>query len=416
MSKAVGQEKRIFILSFLEPWSMGTGQGAPSLYETLAGYARDGWIVDYVTFEKRAVMGVAHEESVAVGIEGVREHRFPIPRWKWLPPALQAKLDRLVLFPLFALPSVLRLLRERRHPIFYAYEASAIITARLARLLRRKHYFEVHRIQGVSVLGTSWRSFWFMVRKLETLLSLTLRADAYIMTNDGTLGDEVWRYWNRNAGPDNLLHIRNGIGAQLLIDAGGREKARAAAGLDPSLTYLLMLSRLDPIKRIDRGVRLLAALGDAYRDVRLLIVGDGEDRGPLEALAAELGVLERVQFRGGVDRSEVATIMQGADIFLSLYDFSNCGNPLFEALLSGLPVITLDNGATGSVITHDVNGFLLPVDDSERLITALRTLLDDPAQRERLRAGARQWADKNLVSWNVRMDRELKWLAGQMAR
>jgi glycosyltransferase involved in cell wall biosynthesis len=349
-------------------------------------------------------------------IDGVRVHRFSIPRWRWLPPSVHAKLDRLVFFPLLALPIVRKLLRNRRPTFLYAYEASAILSAALARAFTRRRYFLVHRIQGVSVLGDAHRRLWFMIRKLESLLSLKLRADAYIMTNDGTRGDEVWRFWNPDVGADNLLHVRNGIGGKLTEDAGGRDPALAAFGLDPSLTYILMLSRLDPIKRVDRGLKAMAALRHLHPQVRLLIAGDGEDRAPLEQMAAELGIGHVVHFLGAVERDAVVPLMQGADIFLSLYDFSNCGNPLFEALRSGLPVVTLDNGATGTVVTHGVNGLLLPVDDGERLVSALEMLINSPVERQRLRKGAREWADGNLVSWISRMDREVKWLEDKVAR
>lgn len=413
MGEAAG--KKILLLSFLEPWSIGPGQGAPSLYETLAGYARAGWEVDYVTFWKRPLLGVAHERSVDVDIAGVKVHRFHIPRWRWLPARVQAKLDRLLLFPLLALPTALRLLRARRPTVFYAYEASAIITAALTRLVRRQREVRVHRIQGVFVYDSHKRLF-HMLRKLEELLALVLPADAYIMTDDGTRGDEVWRYWNRSATPERLLLIRNGIGAALMAPRADRETALARFGLDPAHSHILMLSRLNPLKRIDRGIRAMAALRESHPAARLLIAGDGEHRASLEALVRELGISDRVRFLGPLDRPAVALALSGADIFLSLYDLSNCGNPLFEALIHRLPIVTLDVGATGTVITDEVNGRLLPVDDSEALHDALTTLLDNPNARERLQQGAGAWANKNLVPWAERMNRELSWLSSKIRR
>jgi len=407
-------ERRILVLSFLEPWSIGPGQGAPSLYETLAGYARAGWAVDYITFHKRALLGGAHERSVSVDIPGVTEHRFSMPYWSWVPANLHAKLDRLILFPILALPATLRLLRQRSPSVFYAYEASAILAAGLSRLFRRKRELRVHRVQGVSVLGTSHRSFPFMIRKLESLLSLKALADAYIMTDDGTSGDEVWRHWNASVKGDRLLHIRNGISPELLAPPVGRDIALKDIGLDPAHSHILMLSRLDPIKRVDRGLRAVATLADRHPHIRLLIVGDGEQRAELESMAFALGIRDRVCFLGALNRRGVANVFQCSDIFLSLYDFSNCGNPLFEALLFHLPVITLDNGATGSVIQHGENGFLLPVDDGRALNDALETLLTDANARERLHFGAKVWARANLMSWAARMDMEIDWVSGKI--
>jgi len=88
---------------------------------------------------------------------------------------------------------------------------------------------------------------------------------------------------------------------------------------------------------------------------------------------------------------------------------------LFEALLCELPIITLDNGATGTVITHGDNGLLLPVGDGDRLDDALRTLVEDSDARDRLRLGARSWAQANLVSWVDRMNREVEWVVRKTA-
>lgn len=408
-SKGAGAQ-RILIVSFLEPWSMGPGKGAPSLYETLAGYARAGFAVDYVTFHKRTVVGTAHEVSVDPEIDGVKTHRFSMPHWKFLPPALQAKLDRLILFPILSAFIIRRLLRQRQHEILYAYEISAIIGSRLARLFLPKKFKIVHRIQGVSLLRSSHHNLWLMLRKLEWLLALKMRADAYIMTNDGTLGDVVWKYWNRDVDGERLFHARNGLSASMLVPRLDRAEALRSLGLDPSNIYLLMLSRLDPIKRVERGLHALADMENA-KQVRLLIAGDGEELEPLKALAEKLGIADRVIFLGGVERSDVARVMSAADMFVSTYDFSNCGNPLFEAQWFELPVVTLDNGATGTVISDGVNGLLLPVGDHARLVQALSLLVHDRDLRARLSAGAKTWADENMVSWQLRMEREVEWLS-----
>lgn len=402
--------KRILLISFLEPWSIGPRQGAPSLYETLAGYAREGWQVDYLTFHKRPVLGLAHEKSINVDIPGVREYRFHIPRYRWLSGSAQAKLDRLIFFPLLALPLIVRLLQCRRPTVLYAYEASGILAASLARIFYRRSILIVHRIQGVSILGNSYRKLTFMLRKLESFISLRLRADAYIMTDDGTNGDEVWSYWNKHINLTNLLHIRNGINSQIVAHAIDPEVALQRFGLDRANTHILMLSRLDPIKRVDRGIHALAKISHAFPDVKLIIVGDGEQRVELQNLARDLGVANKIYFLGSLDRGRVAEIFRCSDIFLSLYDFSNCGNPLFEALINGLPIITIDNGTTGKVIDHGVNGLLLPVGDIDALTLALANLLTDMNARNNLRIGASAWAQVNLKSWPDRLSEEIEWL------
>ena len=404
--------KIMVLMSFLEPWSMGPGKGAPSLYETLAGYSRAGWQVHFLTCHKRALLGVAHEQNVDVTLNGLTIHRFSLPNISFvIGRRLQAKLDRLLFFPVWGLCRLVHLIFSCRPATIYAYEASAILAAALARPFVPRHVIKVHRIQGVSILGTSYRRLGFMLRKLETLLSLWLDADAYIMTDDGTRGDVVWRYWNASVSPENLLHIRNGLDERLFRRHVTRADGLVCLGLDPELTYLAMVSRLDPIKRIDRGIMLVAALAETVPAIRLVIAGDGEDLPRLTQIARDAGVSERVIFLGSCGRHDVAALMQAADIFLSLYDFSNCGNPLFEALSSGCAIVTLDNGATGDVIKDGQNGLLLPVDDHAKLVAVVSNLISDPEERERLGRGAAKWATKNLGTWEQRLTRETDWLA-----
>ena len=411
----VARPRRMLLVGFLEPWSMGSGMGAPSLHETLAGWARAGWEVDYLTFTKRSVGGVAHETDVAVDVPGVRVWRFSIPTLlQPLGTRVQAKADRLLLFPVGAACEIARRMADTRYDVVYAYEISAIIACHLARRLSRWHGLLVHRIQGIQVLEGRFRQAAFMARKLENLLALRAHADLYIMTNDGTHGDEAWRYWNADVGPHNLLHIRNGIDGTIGTSKAPRDVTLSSSGIAPGAFVALMVSRLDPIKRIDRGIRMVAALRERTPQLRLVIAGDGEDRAHLEALARELGVDDRVHFLGGVSRGRVADLMNAADLFLSLYDFSNCGNPLFEALLCGRPIVTLANGATPEVITDGVNGRLVEPDDTIALEQAVCALIEDDHARERLSAGARAWARANLTSWDERLAREIRFVESKV--
>src|SRR5690606_9213295 len=167
---------------------------------------------------------------------------------------------------------------------------------------------------------------------------------------DGTLGDQALRYWNDNITDENLLFLRNGIDLSIADLRVDRAKELASRGLHPGDAYLLTGRRLKEWKRGHRAVPVVAALKSRFPRLRLLVCGDGPARSSLERLAADCDVQAQVRFLGGQSRDDVGVLLHCADLFLSLYDVSNCGNPLFEALLAGKPLITLNNGATASVI------------------------------------------------------------------
>jgi glycosyltransferase involved in cell wall biosynthesis len=387
--------------------------GAPSLVETLKGYLTAGWHVDYLTCRKRKVQGGSHEMEIDPGLGDLRVLRFELPPSQMaLGGRVQAKVQRLRDFPKAA--DALRGYLESESPaLIYAYEEGAI--AAVARLATRSCLPApvVNRFQG-TILGYRYASLAHCVRKYESWRALRCRADLYVMTDDGTFGDRALRHWNRYVTADNLLFIRNGINKGAFGGKRSRDEALRELGLGSDRLYLLTVSRLAGWKRVDRAIRLIAAIRDRIPAARLLICGDGEVRGELEKLTKSLRVTECVHFLGSQPRQVVAELLSAADVFLSLYDISNCGNPLFEALLSGCCIVTLDNGGTGGVMVDGYNGRLVPMEKEYDLPEIVSGLLTDASQRVLLRHGAQEWASRELSSWEDRMATEVQWIESRL--
>jgi glycosyltransferase involved in cell wall biosynthesis len=147
----------------------------------------------------------------------------------------------------------------------------------------------------------------------------------------------------------------------------------------------------------------------------LLVVGDGEERARLEALARELGVMQNVRFTGAVPQEDVARAMHAADVFLAVADLSNVGNPLLEAMACGMCVVAVDAGDTRDLIadgrtgrlvdSSQRSGFVRPLE--ERLADLLVQLAGDEGQRARLREGAAAYAREHFWTWEQRMSAEV---------
>ncbi|MCO6509287.1 MAG: glycosyltransferase [Aridibacter famidurans] len=104
---------------------------------------------------------------------------------------------------------------------------------------------------------------------------------------------------------------------------------------------LLVASRLEEKKGTDVVIRALPAIRDAFPEVELEVVGGGSLLDNLKKQARELGIADRVTFRGKVGQSEVVRLMKQAHLFCYPTTASE-GFPkvVLEALASGLPVIT----------------------------------------------------------------------------
>ncbi|MGK2965391.1 MAG: glycosyltransferase family 4 protein [Tepidiformaceae bacterium] len=92
-----------------------------------------------------------------------------------------------------------------------------------------------------------------------------------------------------------------------------------------------------------------------------------------------------------------------ADVFVLPTFADSLARAVFEAMASGLPVITTANSGYGAVIDDGVNGFIVPVRDADAIATILRHLADDPALLERVGRAARATAER--FTWDMFEDR-----------
>jgi glycosyltransferase involved in cell wall biosynthesis len=134
---------------------------------------------------------------------------------------------------------------------------------------------------------------------------------------------------------------------------------------------------------------LVRAMADV--DGHLLLIGRGPLRESLTQLAAELGLSERVTFLSEVN--DVRPYYHAAAIFAlsSIMRSEAFGIVQLEAMACGKPVVNteLDSGVT-FVSPHGVSGLTVPPRDVAALADSMRQLLDGPALRGKLGAGARQ--------------------------
>ncbi|MBX7119750.1 MAG: glycosyltransferase family 4 protein [Gemmatimonadaceae bacterium] len=164
-----------------------------------------------------------------------------------------------------------------------------------------------------------------------------------------------------------------------------REAARRALGLPEDHTTVLgWVGRVVPVKALDVFLRAFAQLpaGAALAS----IIGDGPDRAPMQALAAELGLGERVRFHGELPDS--ALLLAAFDGFVLSSRSEGTPIVVLEAMRAGLPVVATAVGGVPDVVQDGVTGWLVPSEDPPALAAALGALVADPgAGRTRGAAG-----------------------------
>lgn len=163
---------------------------------------------------------------------------------------------------------------------------------------------------------------------------------------------------------------------------------------------IVAVGRLARHKGFDYLVRAAHVLFARGVDVTLDMVGDGEERGALTALAAELGIAERVRFRGWLPFPEARRAMREATVLVHPSEGLGDGLPnvVREAMAVGTPVVASDVAGIPDALC-DGCGVLVPPRNVAALADALARLLTDAEIRGLIAVKARRRAEERYDLW-----------------
>jgi glycosyltransferase involved in cell wall biosynthesis len=259
----------------------------------------------------------------------------------------------------------------------------------------------VHRMYGTFLYAKLGKYIEYF-KNLEEFMFFKTKTDKYIITDDGTFGNKVAEYFNIPL--SKVAFLRNGVSRYILTSS--KNEIYKKYGLEENTFYILSVSRLVNWKRVDRTIQAMNKIQNV--NIVYLVVGDGPEKEILESMSTK----NNVKFMGAKTHTEVRELMKIIDIFVSMYDLSNVGNPLLEALVEGCAIITYDTGDTSSVIDSK-NGILIPFygEDEEKIIKALVHHIDELAydnnKLQELKRNALLYGNKHLVDWDKRIENEI---------
>jgi glycosyltransferase involved in cell wall biosynthesis len=137
---------------------------------------------------------------------------------------------------------------------------------------------------------------------------------------------------------------------------------------------LCLVSIIKPGKNHELAVRALRLLGDADMDCRLYIVGSGALQSKVEALVKKLGLVDRVIFKGRLERDEVKKVIQDSHILLSPSLFETFGVSVAESLAVGRPVVAYDSGGVRDILKQS-DGLLFFENSPEAFAEAIKEVV-----------------------------------------
>ena len=206
-------------------------------------------------------------------------------------------------------------------------------------------------------------------------------ADAMISVSDGLRRAMT----ALGADPARITVLRNGVDLAL-FRPGDRPALRASLGLGGPA--LLSVGHLIERKGHHHAIGALAHLPGW----RLLIAGDGPERGRLDALAAKLGVSDRVQMLGAIPHAALPSIYGAADLLVLASSREGWANVLLESMACGTPVIASDIPGNDEVVQRRDAGLIVQQNTAQGFAAAVAQLWADPPTRDATRAYAEDFS------------------------
>jgi len=158
----------------------------------------------------------------------------------------------------------------------------------------------------------------------------------------------------------------------------------------PNALTLLSVGNLIPIKGHESLIRACAAISGEFSSLVLEIIGEGPERQRLQALAQQLGIADRVRFRGRQSRQQVADAMRRCTVFALPSRYEGLGCVYLEAMAAAKPIIGCRGQGIAEIVQHGSNGFLVGAENDRELSLALDMLLKDANRRENVGRAARE--------------------------
>jgi glycosyltransferase involved in cell wall biosynthesis len=279
-----------------------------------------------------------------------------------------------------------RLIREQRPRILHTHTAKAGTVGRLAALLAGDARPEVvvHTFHGHVLRGYFGPLKSGAFRLLERLLA---RVTTRLIAVSPQVRDDLVALGVAPAEKFSVVRLGIELGERLETAEGGAE-ARARLGIGTERFVVGWVGRMTGVKRTDDVLEALRLLRERGVDAVLLLVGDGPDRQHVEHRASELGIVRHCLFLGY--QEDVSGWYRAFDAMI--LPSANEGTPVvaIEALAAGRPVVATSVGGVPDVVREGVDGFLVPMGDTEALAERLARLAEDPALRARMGAAGRE--------------------------
>jgi glycosyltransferase involved in cell wall biosynthesis len=362
----IAQQKRLRVLHVTATTTGGVGllilflvrHLNPRAFELAVAFGR-GYLLDR-QFDEAGVRAYTLSTSRAVGI------------WS----ALKGTIE------------VYRILARERYDIVQSHTSVGGVIGRLAGWAARTPVvvWTVHGL-GAHPGHPAWKRL--LLRTVEGVLDWF--TDHYVAVSED-LRDQGVRAGIYRA--KKVTVIPNGLQFDHLPSAFDPAAKRRALGVPADAPVIGTITRFEPQKANDVFLRAVERVLRRVPNLATLIAGDGPQRTELEALAAQLGIAERVTFLGW--RDDAVELLGAMDAFCMSSRWEGCPMVLLEAMAMRCPVVATDIGGVREIVVSGETGLLVAPDDPAALAQALLRLIASPDERSRMGAAGRKRVERHF--------------------
>jgi glycosyltransferase involved in cell wall biosynthesis len=249
-------------------------------------------------------------------------------------------------------------------------------------------YGVTHHLFGKSIfleVNVVLSTYVFIMERLAVWLYKRRRIP-FIVGSPSTMAE----LQNEHFSPDDVSLVNYGVDHSLHTTTG------AVKNPTPLIGYF---GRLKKYKSVDQLLQALPMVVKQVPDLKVLIVGEGDDRPRLEAMTKGLGLTSVVEFTGFVPEQKKIELLQRMWFKVTTSSKEGWGLTVLEANACGTPVIASNVQGLRDAVKDNETGLLYTYGDVNDLSSKILTLLTSHQLRDRLTKGAIEWA--KLFDWEI---------------
>ncbi|MBD2002396.1 MULTISPECIES: glycosyltransferase family 4 protein [Cyanophyceae] len=279
-----------------------------------------------------------------------------------------------------------KLMVERQYDLVHVHTPIAAVLGRIAAKLAgvKRIVYTAHGFPFYERSSPSQYRFYFAVEKFSALLTDLILSQSY---------EDVITAQNFGlCSPEKVRHLSNGVDInhfkRTRINPTAKAELKASLGIANTANLLIgTIGRLTRKKGSGYLIQAAASLLPEFPNLHILVIGGQLSTDPeqfqteLVKLIHNLGIEKHVTLTGY--RNDTPELLGLLDIF-TLPTFTHEGLPrsILEAMSMGLPIVTTDIRGCREAVVHGKTGLIVPPEDQDKLIEALRILLSNPELRQ----------------------------------